>query len=492
MSTYSPAQRRRILFAAITASSMGFIDGSVISIVTAAIRATLDASLADVQWVSNAYLLTLSSLLLLGGAAGDRFGLRNVFAAGIVLFVIASMASAFAASPAMLIAARAVQGLGAAFMVPGSLAIIAEAYPKEERGGAIGTWAAASSLTTLLGPVLGGALLTWFGDNSWRWVFAINLPLGAIALALLFGTPSSTKKERKPLDIVGALLATPMLFLLSWAFIDSSGWFWAYLGAGLVVLLLFLWWEQRASAPMLPLALFADPRFSGAQAVTFLIYFALSAVLFYLPMVMIAGWFVSPAEVALSMLPFGIVLTILSPLAGKLTDRLGPGPVIAAGGFLVTLAIVALGLTAPLHQVWFAVVPILTLFGIGMSGVAGPISTAVMGAVSEGETGTASAINNAVARVAGLIAIASMGGLAVFVFTLGGSDATGFGVVPEDATSGALEAMRVAATDRSFAAVCFATSALALLGSILSWLLLERRPPAVPRSGAKSEADATP
>ncbi|MET0437620.1 MAG: MFS transporter [Devosia sp.] len=473
MTDYSPAQRRRILVAAIVASSMGFIDGSVISIVTPAIRASLGASLADVQWVSNAYLLTLSSLLLLGGATGDRFGLRNVFAAGIVLFVLASIASALAGDATFLIAARAVQGIGAAFMVPGSLAIIAEAYPKDQRGGAIGTWAAASSLTTLLGPVLGGALLTWFGNDSWRWVFAINLPLGAIALVLLIGIPTRTDLARKPLDFAGAALATVTLLLISWAFIDASGWFWAYLVAGLAMLPVFLFWEARAKAPMLPLALFADPRFSGAQAVTFLIYFGLSAVLFYLPMVMIAGWLISPAEVAIAMLPFGIALTVLSPPAGKLTDRFGPGPVIAIGAVLVTLCFVGFGLTAHLHQVWLAIVPLMTLFGIGMSGIAGPISTAVMGAVKDGETGTASAINNAVARVAGLFAVAAMGGLALFVFNLSASAGVPpFGVTPDAAVPGDVEALRIAATDHAFAAICYATAVLAAIGAALSWMTL--------------------
>ncbi|MBN9332595.1 MFS transporter [Devosia sp.] len=476
MTDYSPAQSRRILVAAIVASSMGFIDGSVISIVTPAIRASLGASLADVQWVSNAYLLTLSSLLLLGGAAGDRFGLRNVFAAGIVLFVLASLASALAANAAFLIAARTFQGIGAAFMVPGSLAIIAEAYPKDQRGGAIGTWAAASSLTTLLGPVLGGALLTWFGDDSWRWVFAINLPLGVLALALLLGMPDASGRAPKPLDLAGAALATVTLLLISWAFIDVSGWFWAYLGAGLLALLVFLVWEARAQAPMLPLALFADRHFSGAQAVTFLIYFGLSAVLFYLPMVMIAGWLISPAEVAIAMLPFGIVLTILSPPAGKLTDRYGPGPVIAVGAFLVTLSFVGFGLTAHLHQVWLGIVPLMTLFGIGMSGIAGPVSTAVMGAVKDGETGTASAINNAVARVAGLFAVAVMGGLALFIFNLNASAGVApFGVIPETAGPADLEALRVLATDQAFSAICYATAVLAAVGAWLSWAMIDHR-----------------
>jgi MFS family permease len=192
-------------------------------------------------------------------------------------------------------------------------------------------------------------------------------------------------------------------------------------------------------------------------------------------MVMIAGWLISPAEVAIAMLPFGIALTVLSPPAGKLTDRFGPGPVIAIGAVLVTLCFVGFGLTAHLHQVWLAIVPLMTLFGIGMSGIAGPISTAVMGAVREGETGTASAINNAVARVAGLFAVAAMGGLALFVFNLSASAGVPpFGVTPDAAVPGDLEALRIAATDQAFAAICYATAVLAAIGAVLSWKTIGR------------------
>ena len=360
-------QRIFVLVAAILASAMGFIDGSVTSIATPAIRLSINATLADAQWVSNAYLLTLSSLLLLGGAASDRFGLRNVFAAGITVFVIASIASALAPTPALLIAARAIQGAGAAFMVPGSLAIIAKAYPKEERGGAIGVWASASSLTTLLGPVIGGLILTWLGAWSWRLIFALNLPLGGIALFLLLTrTPADTPHEGRRLDIVGAIGATIALLLISLAFIDNEdGRFWPYLIAGLVVLALFLFWETRSKAPMLPLTLFKDKGFSGAQGLTFVLYFGLSAVTFYLPMTMIAGWGISPALVAIALLPLGIALTLLSPTAGKVTDRLGPGPVLTIGSLIVGVAFLALGLTAHMHSLWFAVLPIMVVFGVG-------------------------------------------------------------------------------------------------------------------------------
>ncbi|MEO8758990.1 MAG: MFS transporter [Devosia sp.] len=462
-----------VLISAILASAMGFIDGSVTSIAIPAIRASIGASLADAQWVSNAYLLMLSSLLLFGGATSDRFGLRNVFAAGITLFVVASIGSALAPTPPLLIATRAVQGLGAAFMVPGSLAIIAKAYPKEERGAAIGIWAAAASLTTLLGPVIGGLLLTWLGDWAWRLIFVLNLPLGGIALALLLTrVPADKPAAGRRLDIFGAATATVALLLTSLAFIESEGGqFWLYLIAGLVVLALFLFWETRSKAPMLPLALFKDPVFAGAQGLTFVLYFGLSAVTFYLPMVMIAGWGVSPAFVALSLLPLGIALTLLSPFAGKVTDRFGPGPVLTGGSVLVGLSFLGLGLTVGLHNLWFVTLPIMVLFGIGMSFVAGPISTAVMTSVSDRDTGTASAINNAVARVAGLFAIAMMGALAALVFARTGDLPSGmsFGLTPMTPLSPEQEAIRSGATDNAFAIIAYVTAGLAVISAILAW-----------------------
>jgi MFS family permease len=330
--------------------------------------------------VSNAYLLTLSSLLLLGGAASDRFGLRNVFVAGIAVFVVASIGSALAPNPPLLIAARAIQGAGAAFMVPGSLAIIARAYPKEERGGAIGVWAAASSLTTLLGPVIGGFLLTWLGDWSWRLIFGLNLPLGGIAIYLLMTqTPADKPEAGRRLDILGAATATVALLLISLAFIDgASGRFWIYLVSGLVILGVFLFWETRSKEPMLPLSLFADRAFSGAQGLTLVLYFGVSALTFYLPMTLISGWGVSPAIVSIALLPLGIALTLLSPFAGKVTDRLGPGPVLTFGSLIVGAAFLGLGLTVGLHNVWFVVLPLMAVFGIGMSFVAGPGATAVV------------------------------------------------------------------------------------------------------------------
>jgi len=470
--------RTYVLVAAILASSMGFIDGSVISIATPAIRANLGATLADAQWVSNAYLLLLSSVLLLGGAAGDRFGVRNIFAGGIILFVAASLASAVSPTPAILIAARAVQGLGAAFMVPSSLAIIAKAYPRDERGGAIGIWSSASSFFTIAGPVVGGLVLTTLGDWSWRLVFAVNLPLGIAALVLLFWKiPADKPDSERRLDIGGAVLGTLSLLLLALCFTgEQTGLTWRIaLGvAGLVVAGAFLWWESRAKAPMVPLSLFRDKAFSGAQGLTFALYFSLAAITFYLPTTLIAGWGVTPAQVSLVLLPLGIILTILSPINGKLADRFGPGPMIAGGATLVALSFLGLGLTEGLHNLWFGVLPLMILFGFGMSFVVSPLSTAVMTSVADRDTGTASGINNAVARVAGLFAVATMGGLGALVFMSGlGGDVghMSFGMTEP----GGLPPAAVAATDQAFSAIAYVTAGLSLLSGVIAWMTLEHK-----------------
>ncbi|GLQ11764.1 MFS transporter [Devosia yakushimensis] len=482
----TPQSRRFVLIAAILASSMGFIDGSVISIAIPAIRANLGATLADAQWISNGYLLFLSALILLGGAAGDRFGLRTTFGLGIAVFVLASMVCAFAPSPAILVIARAVQGAGAAFMVPGSLAIIAKAYPREERGQAIGIWAAASSLTTIAGPIIGGFVLTAFGDWSWRLVFAINLPLGAAALALLWFRVRADRPEAgRRLDIVGAALATLSLLLIAYGLTGDGSestpgllHMVSFVGAGLVLGGIFLVWEARAADPMLPLRLFSIRAFSGANALTFALYFALGGVMFFLPMTMIGGWGVTPANVSLALLPMGVLLTVLSSFSGKWADRVGPAPLIALGSLIVAAAFALLGVTAPLHDLWFAVMPSIALLGLGMGLVVSPLSTAVMTSVADGDTGVASGVNNAVARVAGLVAVALLGLVVASVFerSLGSAaELPIFFGLPADGLTAAEEAARLGATDAAFATIAYITAALSLLSAVIAWLTLERK-----------------
>ncbi len=482
------ARRRFVLIAAILASSMAFIDGSVVSIALPAIRADLGASLADGQWINNGYLLFLTALMLLGGAVGDRFGLRLVFGAGIAGFTLASAGCALAPGPGVLIAMRALQGLAAAFMVPGSLAIIAKAYPRDERGRAIGIWAAASSLTTLCGPVVGGVILSVFGDAAWRLVFAINLPLGAVALVCLFGlVPADARGPHKRLDTVGGLAATAALFLIAFGLtgdaahgsVPETGRAMLFGGAGLVMLALFLFAEDRTREPMMPLGLFANAGFSGANGLTFALYFALGTISFFLPMLLIGGWGVSAAEVALMFAPIGASIAILSRFTGGATDRFGPAPLIAGGSALVGLALFALVLVLPTGKVWGAVFPAMIALGAGMGLVVSPLSTAVMTSVEDSQTGIASGVNNAISRLAGLIAVAALGGAVAYVFdaNLGVAAARdlAFGVAPEGTLAPRLEAARVTASNRAFAVAALVAGGMALISAVVAWRTLEHR-----------------
>lgn len=486
-STFCPRScRLYVLIAAILASALGFIDGSVLAIATPAIRADLGASLAEAQWISNAYALMLSALILAGGAAGDRFGLRRSFVFGIALFIAASLACAAAPNPSILIGFRAVQGIGAAAMVPGSLAIIAKAYPKSERGRAIGIWAAASALTTALGPVLGGFVLSAFGDGVWRAIFAINLPLGAVAIYLLLArVPADRPAEKRGLDLGGAVLATLSFGALAFgltsmgegAATPSSDASLVAIVAGLALLAIFVFWERRQRDPMVDLALFANGGFSGANVVTFFLYFALSANLFYLPMLLIAGWGLSTAEVGFVFLPLSAAIALLSGPVGNVADRIGPRLPIAAGSLLVAMAFggMAAMVEAGIHRFWSGVFPLTVVMGLGMALVVSPLSTAVMTAVEDRDTGAASGINNAVSRIAGLIAVAAMGSLAAWVFAkaLGGAARIpGFGEMPPADFDRNPDPLRIAASDAAFAAVAWATAVLCMLSALVAWMTI--------------------
>ena len=482
-STFCPENRRRhVLFAAILASALGFIDGSVVSVAMPAIRADLGASLADAQWVSNAYALTLSALILVGGGAGDRFGLRRTFIAGIILFVLASMICAVVPTAATLILARGVQGIGAALMIPGSLAIIAKAYPKGERGRAIGIWAAASALTTAIGPVLGGGVLSVFGDGAWRMIFAINLPLGAIAVFLLMRVPDDPPGERRRLDFGGAALAIIAFGALAWGLTDMvaesgnamPGRAIVAIVAGLAALAIFVVYELRVKVPMVNLSLFSILPFAGANAATFVLYFALSANLFYLPMLLIAGWGIEPATAGFVFLPLSASIALLSGPVGRLSDRLGPRMPITVGSAMVGCSFAGLALTVGmgLHLFWEAVFPLMIVMGLGMSLVVSPLSTAVMTSVEDADTGAASGINNAISRIAGLVAVAAMGSLAALVYAnhLGGATGPipGFGE-PASGLPAESEALRLAASDAAFAAVAWTIAACCFLAALLAW-----------------------
>jgi EmrB/QacA subfamily drug resistance transporter len=400
-----------VLPATILGSSIGFIDGSVVNVALPAIQRELETSLATMQWVINGYMLTLASLILLGGSAGDRFGRRRIFMIGLVGFAAASLACGLAPTAAWLVAARLLQGAMAALLTPASLAIIGAAYVGEARGPAIGTWAAAGALTTALGPALGG----WLVDSiGWRSIFFVNLPIAAAAFALALKlTADEGVENAEPLDRRGALLAVLALGLLSYGLIafgegaTSKGAVATF--AALLPAWLFVRREARATAPMMPLSLFRNRNFSGANALTVLLYAALGGSLFLLPFLLIQVRGYSAIAAGAAFLPFSVIMGLGSRWSGGLVERYGSrpplvlGPAVTAVGF----AVLALFARDPSYRSGF--LPGLTLVGIGMTIAVAPLTTTVFNSAPENMSGTASGINNAAARAGSLLAVAALG-----------------------------------------------------------------------------------
>jgi EmrB/QacA subfamily drug resistance transporter len=486
-----PDRRKHVLVASILASSLGFIDGTVVSIAMPAIRSDLSASLIQVQWVSGAYLLMLSALLMAGGALGDRYGLRNVFAAGIILFVAASGVCAIAPDAWLLIAARTLQGIGAAIMVPASLAIIAKAYPPQERGAAIGIWAAASAATSGLGPVAGGLLLAALGDWAWRLVFAVNLPLGLAALAYLLQVPADKPERGSSFDLVGVVLVTLALAGIAIGLSGGASAFaevasdvpplpdWTVTFAGAALFMGFIFWESRASQPMMPLRLFSDAGFLGANLATFFLYFALSAAFFFLPMTLITAWGLGSAKTALVFLPVTILVGLMSGPVGRMAGTRGPRFFMAAGSVVCAAAYSGIAMTMHLRDFWLVLMPLATLLGFGMGLLVSPLSAAVMMAVPDRETGIASAVNNTVARMAGLMATAALGGLITVVFNAAGGSQTGlaFGRLPENLPDRAVLSVWQDASNAGFAAIAWICALLSVMAALVSWRMLNGMAP---------------
>ena len=401
----------------VLASSLAFVDGSVVNVGLPAIGATFKASAGDLQWVVNAYLLPLGALLLLGGAAGDRFGRVRLLVVGTATFGAASVACALGPSLFWLLIARGIQGVGAALLMPNSLAILGAGFSGEVRGRAIGIWASTGAVMGALGPVLGGWLIDTVG---WRWIFFINLPLaaGAIVLAIMFVRDARHEDKAAHLDLLGGLLATAALGAMTWGLTIGSGhagWTSAaflLVCAGVALVLIFLAVERRqGDSAMMPLALFGSSSFIGLTLLTLLLYGALGALLVLVPYVLIQSAGYSGAQAGAALLPFAVVLAIASPFIGAVAGKVGSraplsiGSLVVAGGFLLILRI---GHNA---DYWTTVFPAILVIAIGMAGAVAPLTTAILASVDSRHTGSASGLNSAVSRIGGMVATALLGGV---------------------------------------------------------------------------------
>jgi len=508
--TVGSTQGRWLLAAAVIGSGMTYLDGTVVTVALPIMHGDLGATFLSMQWVISAYALFLSALLLVGGALGDNWGLRRVYVIGIALFAIASLLCGVARDAEELIIARAIQGIGGALLVPGSLALLNAAFALGERSKAIATWSALAAVAPGLGPWLGG----WITDTlSWRWIFFINIPLALIAIGILLGCVRETPhaKGLKRLDWGGATTVTPGLGGSVFGFIESGRLGFMHpavigsLFGGVALLLLFCLIERRVEQPMMPLSLFRSTTFVGANAVTLFLCFGLGGTFFFLPFLLIEVRGYSAMGAGAVLLPTILCIVVLSRWAGTIANRIRPRTMLVAGPSLAAIGFLMFGFTDARGNYWTDLFPAAMVVGLGLAATVAPLSTTVMAAASASRSGVASAINNAVSRTASLIAIPILG-----VIVLAASNAEldrqfgGLGLSSELREQLSGERLKLAAAeipetvgpslrkalgasiDAAFLVgyrrAMFVTAALAILGAIFGALLIE-----APHRGRRNE-----